>query len=599
MIDVVKRLFIYVAIFFLAKTATAQPGPAVRAAVTRALPILQKSAGEFVAQRACFSCHHNALSILTLHAARDRGFAIDSKILTTVEDKTFRPLRSGSALDDAVQAVDLSDPTPNESLLLMSAHAAAISPDLTTAVYAARMTRWQRDGHWVTSDFRPPHSSSLFTATATAVRAIRFYMPQELAAERDTAIASARKWLFSTVPESTEDAAFRVMGLVWADAPQNEKASAAHDLSSLQKHDGGWPQLPGYDSDAYSTGEALFALREAGVPASDPEWQKGLKFLLSTQARDGTWHIRTRMLSPAEVSPMYFSTGFPYGKDEFISYAGSCWAVMALLTALPDPPSSAVGNSVVVQTNAPSWVRPALFGSARELAALLDSGLDPNSKTPNGTTLLMMAAPDPEKVRLLIARNVDVKVRAGSGTDALTVAAVYRGTAGSLERLLNAGAEVQASQGVRTRHSPLVFASMTGDLENVRLLLSHGAQPSAEALSEAVTFGYPDVVQALIRAGADSTITESSGINLLHWATITNRSAVIPVLAAAHVPLNAKDDFGFTPLLYAVTLDNGTTDTLKELLKAGADRRVRNSKGRTPLEEARRYKHPRLADALK
>lgn len=599
MIDPVKRTLILIAFLLMAKTAAAQSDPAVRTAVTRALPVLQKSAGSFVAQRACFSCHHNALSIMTFRLARDHGFAIDSKVLTAVEDKTFRPLRSGSALDDAVQAIDLSDPTPNESLLLMSAHAAGFAPDLTTAVYAARMTRWQRDGHWVTSDFRPPHSSSLFTATATAVRAIRLYMPQELAAERDAAVVRARKWLYGTRPESTEDAAFRVMGLVWAGAPPNERASAVRDLSNLQIRDGGWPQLPGYDSDAYSTGEALFALRQAGLPVSDAAWQKGLKFLLSTQARDGTWHVRTRMLSPAEVSPMFFPTGFPYGKDEFISYAGSCWAVMALLSALPDPPPSGTESFVATQTNTASWVGPALFGTARELAGLLDSGLDPNSKTPNGTTLLMMAAPDPEKVRLLIARNADVKVRTGSGTDALTVAAAYRGTAGSLERLLSAGAEVQAAQGVRTRHSPLVFASMTGDLENVRLLLSRGAEPSAEALSEAVTFGYPDVVQAFIRAGADAAITEASGINLLHWATITNRSSVIPVLAAAHVPLNSTDDFGFTPLLYAVTLDHGNTDTLNELLKAGADRRIRNPKGRTPLEEARRYRHSRLADALK
>ncbi len=599
MIDLVKRVVIFLAILFFAKTAAAQSDPAVRAAVTRALPALQKSAGAFVSQRACFSCHHNALSILTLRLARDHGFAIDSKVLDAVEEKTFRPLRSANALDEAVQAENLSDPTPNESLLLMSAQAAGIPPDLTTAVYAARMMNWQRDGHWVTSDFRPPHSSSLFTATATAVRAIRHYVPRELTSARDAAIADARRWLLTTPPQSTEDAAFRLLGLIWADAPANDRSSAARDLSELQGRDGGWSQLPGYVSDAYSTGEALFALHEGGVPAADAAWQKGLKFLVSTQARDGTWHVRTRMLSPAEVSPMYFPTGFPYEKDEFISYAGSCWAVMALLSAQPDVPAPQAANLAVSADSVPAWVRAALFGDPRELAALLDSGLDPNSKTLNGTTLLMMAAPDPEKVRLLTNRGADVHSRSGSGTDALTVAAAYRDTARALELLLDAGADAEAPKGVRTRHSPLAFASMTGDLENVRVLLSRGAEPTAEALSEAVTFGYPDVVQALINAGADATITEGTGINLLHWATITNRAAVIPVLAAAHVPVNDLDDFGFTPLLYAVTLDNGNADAVRELLKAGADRGIRNLKGRTPLDEARRYKHSEQADALK
>jgi hypothetical protein len=93
------------------------------------------------------------------------------------------------------------------------------------------------------------------------------------------------------------------------------------------------------------------------------------------------------MISPAEISPPYFSTGFPYGKDEFLSYAGSCWAVMALLAALPEPaaPVQAVAQS---PSNEVSWARTALFGSASELRRLLDSGLDPNSKTERGTTPL-------------------------------------------------------------------------------------------------------------------------------------------------------------------------------------------------------------------
>jgi hypothetical protein len=288
----------------------------------------------FVAQRGCVSCHHNIVPILMLHLARSRGVAVDSTVLDAVEEKTFRDLRKPGALDEAIQASTLNDPTPNDSSLLMAAHAAGVEPGLTTGVYARRLLGWQRDGHWVTSDFRPPHSSSMFTATATAVRAISFYLPEELRAEGEAAIQSARQWLIATRPVSTEDAAFRVLGLVWSKAVPREIEVARRDLLSFQKSYG-WPELPGYPSDAYSTGEALFALHEAATPTTDPAWQKGLKFLVSTQAVDGSWRVRTRMLSPAQVSPAYFSTGFPYQKDEYLSYAGSCWAVMALLAALP------------------------------------------------------------------------------------------------------------------------------------------------------------------------------------------------------------------------------------------------------------------------
>src|SRR5437870_4670147 len=161
----------------MAQTLSAQSIPEVRTAVTRALPILQRSANEFVAKRACVSCHHNILPILALHLAAERGIAIDNAVLKAVEEKTFRELRGPNALDDAVQAATINDPTPDDSYLLMAAHAAGIEPDLITRVYAQRLVRWQRDGHWVTSDFRPPHSSSLFTTTASAVRALRLFAP--------------------------------------------------------------------------------------------------------------------------------------------------------------------------------------------------------------------------------------------------------------------------------------------------------------------------------------------------------------------------------------------------------------------------------------
>jgi ankyrin repeat protein len=590
---------IVLALLIPASPAWAQSDTAVRAAITRALPLLQRSAATFAAKRACVSCHHNSLTVITLRQLERRGFIVDAKVLAAVENRTFRELRGARALDEAIQAVSLADPTPNESYLLMAAHAAGLPRDLTTAVYARRMARWQRDGHWVTSDFRPPHSSSVFTATATAVRAIALYMPDERRDERDATIDRARQWLMAARPTSTEDASFRLLGLVWAGASAEARTQAARDLLALQHPRGGFPQLAGYEPDAYSTGEALFALHESGITATDPAWRKGLAFLISTQARDGSWRVRTRMISPANISPTYFSTGFPYGKDEFLSYTGSCWAVMALLDALPASKTADTPPVPESATSAPAWIRTALFGTAADVRTLLDSGVNPASQTDAGTTMLMMAAPDADKVRLLLSRGVDAKTRAATGADALTIAASYYGTSPSLAALLEAGAEMKAPDGVRLRRSPLVLAAMTGDSDAIRLLLTHGSEASAEALSEAVTFGHADAVRALVAAGADVHVTESSGVNLLHWATIANRSSVVPILAGAGVPLDAVDDNGFTPLMYAATVDLGDTETLKALLQAGADRTVRNDQGRTPLGQARHYRHTRIADALR
>jgi len=81
------------------------------------------------------------------------------------------------------------------------------------------------------------------------------------------------------------------------------------------------------DSDAYATGQALYALNAGGkIPSSNPAYVRGLKYLLRTQAADGSWHVNSRSIW---IQP-YFESGFPYGHDQWISAAGTSWAVMAL-----------------------------------------------------------------------------------------------------------------------------------------------------------------------------------------------------------------------------------------------------------------------------
>src|SRR5262249_37461354 len=96
--------------------------------------------------------------------------------------------------------------------------------------------------------------------------------------------------------------------------------------------DGGWGQLASLPSDAYATGQALFALHSAGgVPISNPAYQRGVQFLLETQLADGTWRVRRRAF-PFQPT---MASGFPHGRDAWISAAGTSWAVAALSPGLP------------------------------------------------------------------------------------------------------------------------------------------------------------------------------------------------------------------------------------------------------------------------
>jgi ankyrin repeat protein len=71
------------------------------------------------------------------------------------------------------------------------------------------------------------------------------------------------------------------------------------------------------------------------------------------------------------------------------------------------------------------------------------------------------------------------------------------------------------------------------------------------------------------------------------------------MLVDAGVPLDATDENGFTPLLYAATIDLGNTGVLQALRAAGADPRIRNSEGRTAWQQARYYGLARLEAGLR
>ncbi len=414
--------------------------------------------------------------------------------------------------------------------------------------------------------------------------------------------------MVSTPPVETEDFTFRLFGLYWAEATPTERRRAARELLALQRPDGGWAQLPHMKPDAYSTGEALVALHEAGeVPITDPAWQKGLNYLISTQAADGTWHVRTRMVSPAPVSPQYFETGFPYGHDQFLSKAATCWAAMALMQALPKAANAATALplTALAPKGVEAWMETALFGTAAELTAQLDPGLDPNSKTADGTSLLMMAAHDAAKVKLLIARGADVRAKAKTGYTALLVAAMDFDGAESVKLLLEHGAEAQPGKGVMFDASPIALASMSGDRDSIALLLATGADPNTKMsllgtftstpLVLAATFGYPTVIQTLLAAGADVNAKDQDGITALHWAVLAHHADLVEILRAGGANVNVTDKYGYTPLHYAASVDFGDAETVAALLNAGADPGVKEKEGKTALNLAGNYPDIRRA----
>jgi ankyrin repeat protein len=371
--------------------------------------------------------------------------------------------------------------------------------------------------------------------------------------------------------------------------------------------------LPALASDAYETGQVLSALHDAaGIPTSDPAYQRGLRFLLKAQEADGSWHVKSRLHPPAPVSPPYFETGFPYQHDQFISTMATSWAAAALLHALPLKAGDEPGRTTsldIAPAEQPEWIQIALNGSAADLKKLLDAGMKPDSKTAEGTTALMFAARDVEKVKLLTERGADVNARAATGVTALMVAARYRGNVETVRLLLKKGAKPNADKGVEVRNdaTALFFAVMAGDIQTAGALLDAGARLGdrmkilgrfAQSPLMYGVFLDPAMIEYLIGKGANPNEVDDDKISVLSWATIGNNAGMVKSLLARGAQVNHVDNFGMTPLLYAASIDFGDTSVLEKLIAAGADINAKNKEGLTALDLAKSYRHQAMANLL-
>jgi hypothetical protein len=186
------------------------------------------------------------------------------------------------------------------------------------------------EGCWKAPDGRrPPMNSGDLQTTALAIYSLKHFSPDGAKPDTDKALVRAVSWLEKIKPGTTQERAFHLMALVWAGAPSKSIDRAAGALAAGQRSDGGWNQLHGMGTDAYATGQALYALHLAGMPATGGVYRNGVRYLLRTQHNDGSWHVLTRSI----WTQPYFESGFPYAHDQWISAAGTAWASIALSLA--------------------------------------------------------------------------------------------------------------------------------------------------------------------------------------------------------------------------------------------------------------------------
>src|SRR5262249_26400197 len=153
------------------------PAGPVKAAIEKALRRIEQGVTNYPKHRQCFSCHHQAMAVFSMTAARQRGFTVDADLLQKVIDfsvKTFRN-RSFIAKGQGVGGDSVS------VVYALHTFAAVERPhdETTAALVEYLLVKQRKDGAWPLpfGGDRPPTMGSMFTQTGLAMYALKQYGP--------------------------------------------------------------------------------------------------------------------------------------------------------------------------------------------------------------------------------------------------------------------------------------------------------------------------------------------------------------------------------------------------------------------------------------
>jgi ankyrin repeat protein len=239
-------------------------------------------------------------------------------------------------------------------------------------------------------------------------------------------------------------------------------------------------------------------------------------------------------------------------------------------------------------------------GGLESAKRLIEDGANVNASSRDGWTALMSAADKGhlEIVKLLVAHGAKIDARYYNSATALMWAA-GSGHAAVVKFLIDNGADINSQeQGGSwigalggcddtlvgrcwyhtSMRTPLIFATQSGHVEVVKLLLEKGADFSLRdakgmtALMHAAHYDNFDIVKLLLASRADVNVSAENGRTALMLALAPLRSEnpvnMVRALLRHGADVNASDRNGRTAL--SMAQDSGLTELVQLLKERGA-----------------------------
>jgi squalene-hopene/tetraprenyl-beta-curcumene cyclase len=304
------------------------PDADVKATINRGLNFLAKDSLAWKESKKCYECHHAPFTIWALNEGKNQGYAVDEKVLA---DMTSWAIGKDYLAQLLIKRPAQTPVVFNEAPLLLALGIEAGNTNATAdglkQLLVSVVNDQGDDGSWKRINEARPILSSPDTLTTLAVLALSAPNAPNMGEEGKAAQQRALQWLETSKPDDElQPTVLRLILWHRLGRPASEWNPLLQQLRNAQNEDGGWSQIRLAKSDAYATGQALYALAEAGATQDDTAIRRAQSFLAKSQGPDGAWAMTSRAIMGNGKVATNFAP---------ITHAGSAWAVMGLARTMP------------------------------------------------------------------------------------------------------------------------------------------------------------------------------------------------------------------------------------------------------------------------
>lgn len=262
-----------------------------RQAAERGLGWLQQTAIDWGPNNSnCFGCHVQAQVLMGQAVALKQGYRVDARAVreladltrsTQTPDGSWPP--SGTSIEAAFGAMGLA-------YAAMASHSAS-DPSLLKAADNLISTQEEDGSISFGAREQPPIIQGRFMTTGNALVALDWAAAHSSDGRYRQSADRALAWIAASAPQTTQDYAFKIISLVQHPTADRQRIawSAVEELSSQQQTDGGWKESPSTTgSNAFATGQALYAFKQAGISIQSDMFRRGAEYLMKTQTTTST-----------------------------------------------------------------------------------------------------------------------------------------------------------------------------------------------------------------------------------------------------------------------------------------------------------------------